>query len=306
MADFPTMPLYTDALIADTPHLTNEEFGIYMRLLCFAWRTKECRLPSDHKRLAIMVGMTPARFKKTAAPLLDEFFTESGGFFVQKKLKTVRENVERMREQKSYAGKQSARAKALKDNGRDSTGVDAQQEQSQEQDDNTGDTGEGTSAQLTKTKTKTIDATSVASAAERGAEPPSHRENILEAMGLDASGVYGPNGKILGTTADMAIARRWSETLGLTEAEQVSVIRDVVQRLGKAPGSFTYFDGPMNDLAEAKKAVTTGIPPEQPRRMSNGPARREQQQNDFHEFARRLSEGEDIRGADPSDPFSRR
>jgi len=79
MAKYPSMPLFPDAWIADTQHLTNEEQGVYFRLVMFAWRTPSCALPDDDRRLAMMVSLT-------------------------------QKNVE----QKSRAGKASARAKALK------------------------------------------------------------------------------------------------------------------------------------------------------------------------------------------------
>lgn len=33
----PSLPLFTDTFAAETVHLSNEEIGIYIRLLCFAW-----------------------------------------------------------------------------------------------------------------------------------------------------------------------------------------------------------------------------------------------------------------------------
>ena len=36
----PSLPLFTDTFIAETAHLTNEQIGMYMRLLCFAWTKK--------------------------------------------------------------------------------------------------------------------------------------------------------------------------------------------------------------------------------------------------------------------------
>ncbi len=63
MADFPALPLWTDAYIADTTHLTNEEHGVYLRLLMFAWRSPGCSLPDDDHRIAIMVGVTPKKWQ---------------------------------------------------------------------------------------------------------------------------------------------------------------------------------------------------------------------------------------------------
>jgi uncharacterized protein YdaU (DUF1376 family) len=115
MADFPSMPLLTDAYIADTQHLTNEEHGIYLRLLMFAWRTKSCSLQNDDRRLATMVGVTPNKWAKLK-PIIMEFWTLVDDAWVQKKLTSQRAFVEKSRKQKSNAGKASAKAKSLKSN----------------------------------------------------------------------------------------------------------------------------------------------------------------------------------------------
>jgi uncharacterized protein YdaU (DUF1376 family) len=56
MADLPIMPLFTDALAADTVHLSPAEFGAYMRLLIYAWRTSGHGLPTDDLSLSRIVG----------------------------------------------------------------------------------------------------------------------------------------------------------------------------------------------------------------------------------------------------------
>ena len=40
---FHALQLFTDTFAAETVHLTNEQVGIYIRLLCFAW-TKNTNL----------------------------------------------------------------------------------------------------------------------------------------------------------------------------------------------------------------------------------------------------------------------
>lgn len=113
MAEFPAIPFWTDAYIADTQHLTNEEHGVYVRLLMSAWRSPGCALPNDDKRLAIMVGVT---MKKWAAlkPTVMAFWTLEDGLWRQKRLTREREFVLRQREQKRVAGKASAKSKLLK------------------------------------------------------------------------------------------------------------------------------------------------------------------------------------------------
>ena len=44
------MGISPDNFISDTQDLTNEELGVYFRLLCYAWK-KEAYLPKDHERL---------------------------------------------------------------------------------------------------------------------------------------------------------------------------------------------------------------------------------------------------------------
>ena len=52
MAQFPVLPLWTDAYLGDTTHLTTIEHGAYMLLLMVSWRSPDCRLPDDDAMLA--------------------------------------------------------------------------------------------------------------------------------------------------------------------------------------------------------------------------------------------------------------
>jgi uncharacterized protein YdaU (DUF1376 family) len=93
MAEYNGMPLWTDSILADTVELSNEEFGAYLRLLICAWRTRSCMLTSDRKRLARMIGVTPAMFVKHYEPTVLAFFVErDGNIFHEKQLK-IRENL---------------------------------------------------------------------------------------------------------------------------------------------------------------------------------------------------------------------
>lgn len=58
MAEFPALPLWTDAYLGDTRHLTLAEHGAYLLLLMVAWRSPDCALPNDEKFLARSIGDT--------------------------------------------------------------------------------------------------------------------------------------------------------------------------------------------------------------------------------------------------------
>ena len=141
MANFPAMPLWTDAYIADTQHLSNEEHGVYLRLLMFAWRTKECCLPDDDKRLALMVGVTAKKWLKLK-PVIMQHWDHSDAGWTQKKQLKVFQAVSKSVNQKRSAGEASWKAKSLKDNEADATVVITEEV-----------TGRVTAGQRTKTKT---------------------------------------------------------------------------------------------------------------------------------------------------------
>ena len=66
------MGISPDNFISDTQDLTNEELGVYFRLLCYAWK-KEAYLPKDHERLKrIGQGCND----KSINYLLETFFIE--------------------------------------------------------------------------------------------------------------------------------------------------------------------------------------------------------------------------------------
>lgn len=82
MAEFKYLPLFTDALVADCSHLSDEEFGLYMRVLITMWRSPGCRIPADTTWLE-------RRFKNAGnalAYILSEYCQRDGAHWVQKRL----------------------------------------------------------------------------------------------------------------------------------------------------------------------------------------------------------------------------
>jgi uncharacterized protein YdaU (DUF1376 family) len=86
LAEFPALPLFTDLLLADTGHLSHEEFGAYMRILILIWRSPDCRIRSAHAWLM--------RRKD-----------RSGAFYTQKRLLKEFLYVRESRQKKSDAAK---------------------------------------------------------------------------------------------------------------------------------------------------------------------------------------------------------
>lgn len=80
------IPLFPDAYLRDTTHLTTEEHGAYFLLLMAAWGSEDCSLPNDERRLAALVKMTVAKWRKIAPTVL-EFWTIDKGRISQKRLR---------------------------------------------------------------------------------------------------------------------------------------------------------------------------------------------------------------------------
>ena len=84
MAQFPAFPLWTDAYLADTGHLTTIEHGAYMLLLMTMWRAGGS-LPNDDKQLARYARMTAAQWARIK-PTMMPFFKVSPDSITQGRL----------------------------------------------------------------------------------------------------------------------------------------------------------------------------------------------------------------------------
>lgn len=80
------IPLFPDAYLRDTMHLTTEEHGAYFMLILAAWGNDDCALPNDEKRLAALAKLPLARWRKIAPTVL-EFWTIDKGRISQKRLR---------------------------------------------------------------------------------------------------------------------------------------------------------------------------------------------------------------------------
>ena len=93
MADFPYLPLWTDAYLADTTHLRTEEHGAYLLLLFSAWRTADCSLPDDDDILSRLAGLSLSKWQ-SMKPTIMAFWrlNKRRKRWVQKRLQKEREN----------------------------------------------------------------------------------------------------------------------------------------------------------------------------------------------------------------------
>jgi uncharacterized protein YdaU (DUF1376 family) len=107
MAKFPALPLFTDAYLGDTTHLTTIEHGAYLLLLMVAWRSKDTSLPDDDKMLARYARMTPGQWSRIK-PTIEEFFEVRGGNWTQKRLTDEASYVNGKRDAQAAAGRASA------------------------------------------------------------------------------------------------------------------------------------------------------------------------------------------------------
>jgi uncharacterized protein YdaU (DUF1376 family) len=86
MARLPIMPVFTDALVGDTLHLSAEQFGAYALILIATWRNDGQALADDDKRMAQIARVPLVRWRKRIKPVLSEFFDLSDGNWHQKRL----------------------------------------------------------------------------------------------------------------------------------------------------------------------------------------------------------------------------
>ena len=86
MSQAPYMPVFTDALLGDTLHLSAEEFGCYMLLLFATWSNNGRALPDDDQKLARICRCGQAHWRRALRPALIGFFENGDGLLHQKRL----------------------------------------------------------------------------------------------------------------------------------------------------------------------------------------------------------------------------
>jgi uncharacterized protein YdaU (DUF1376 family) len=104
--------MYPTDFEADTSHLTLEEDGAYNRLLRLMWMTHGCSLPDNQAWIARRMRVSMQEFESIVLPVIDEFFTRSGGRILSKRLREEFEKADETYKRRSEAGKKGGRPKA--------------------------------------------------------------------------------------------------------------------------------------------------------------------------------------------------
>lgn len=105
VAEFPALPLWTDAFMADTDHLTDAEAGFYIRLLMVLWRSPGQRIPDDKAWIARRFHKTLEEVETFVMPGIYEFCIRADGWITQKRLSREWQYVKGTSDKRSAAAK---------------------------------------------------------------------------------------------------------------------------------------------------------------------------------------------------------
>ena len=111
------MPVFTDALIGDTLHLSAEEFGAYCLILFATWRNNGRALGDDDRELSRICRVSEVRWRRTLRPKLVGFFNINDGNWRQKRLEKEWEFVVKVQQENIERAKRGAAARWNKNNG---------------------------------------------------------------------------------------------------------------------------------------------------------------------------------------------
>lgn len=108
-------PFYVADFLADTMHLTAEDVGVYLLILCAYWRNQG-PLQDDNDALASIARMARNKWRKKKRKIIAQFFQISDGLWSQKRmnaeLKRAAEIMKVRREAGKIGGDASARSRA--------------------------------------------------------------------------------------------------------------------------------------------------------------------------------------------------
>src|SRR5690606_35101371 len=103
MKEAPSFSLYAEDFLTGVMYLTNDEIGMYIKMLCKQWTDK--RIPK--KRLGLLVGMDWSKMSDE----LKSKFDDKGEYIVNARLEKERDRKEKFLEKQRQNGKLGGRPK---------------------------------------------------------------------------------------------------------------------------------------------------------------------------------------------------
>ena len=102
----PAFPLYAADFDMDTNTWTNDEVGVYLRLLLSQWVNGP--LPNDTKKLAKIVRISPKKFQNVFNNISHKFHKNGDNLLYNKRLEEERKNKVNYLEHQAKVGREGA------------------------------------------------------------------------------------------------------------------------------------------------------------------------------------------------------
>ena len=111
-SELPYMRLWVSDLLADlgAMGLTDEEFGVYMRLLLVSW-DRGC-IPADHNERARLVSATPRKLASLWPAIEHKWESDGNGGLVNPRQERERRDALKAHARRVAAGRKGGKAKA--------------------------------------------------------------------------------------------------------------------------------------------------------------------------------------------------
>jgi len=312
MSKAPSMPMFWDAYLADTTHLTTEEHGAYMLLLAAMWR-RNGWVPDDDRDNARILGLTVAKWKRTKARLAS-FLIFDENCISQKNLLKIWKNTQEKIAVNASNGAKGGRPKANVNNDLPKANgsipvkpivtIPEPEPYIEDDEDSAGEREDENPA-------GNLEAGQAESASSKAPLPDlTEREMILAAIGYKPNRGVGhtANGAMIGSMADMREYQGWRDDLNLTWDDVMGTVSEVIAKRADTspPTSFRYFTKAMKQLAadKARPAMQPDQTPAAGKGSRNERAATHQRFDDtLNETIRRLNAGEIELGSGRRDPF---
>lgn len=126
----PYFPFYVADYVLDTQHLSLEEHGAYLRLLCLCWTTPGCTIPADPEWVRRRLGIDSETYERAVAPLLAEYFKRANGRLFSPRLLSIHEEITAAHTRRVEAGRKGGHSsKSRNVNGSGSSNAKAKPKQ---------------------------------------------------------------------------------------------------------------------------------------------------------------------------------